>query len=98
MRVVATHRRGIVPRRIRYACADHVDTALSLFPSTVWDIALIPVPAQPVCDKCGRPLFLVDGRWVDSESDTAILGSNQICTRGGRGGLLHTVDGSPTHG
>ena len=49
------------------------------------------------CDKCGRDLYAIAGRWVDSTSDTAILGSNQVCDAvAGRGdSILHTVDGSP---
>jgi hypothetical protein len=71
-----------------------VDVALGLFPSSVWDIAIIPMPKPTTCDRCGRDLFELDGKWSDSESDTQTLGSGQVCPMGGKDGLLHIVNGS----
>lgn len=96
VRVTATHRRGIVPRRVCYCCEACVDVALGLFPSSIWDIAIVPMPNPTICDRCGRDLFNIDGKWSDTESDTAILGSGQVCPMGGKDGLLHIVNGSPT--
>ncbi|GGR64811.1 hypothetical protein J2S40_001154 [Nocardioides luteus] len=94
VRIVADHRHGSVTRRVRYACDGHTERAVSTFPALSWDITISALPKPTVCDRCGRPVANVDGRWSDTESDTAILGSGQVCPEGGRDGLLHIVNGS----